>query len=93
MISKAQAIEKVNLDIRNSYSDPEYQVYTVKEYEWGWEMSWMPQNPNKILYGSSNYLVHRNGYMSTFIEIAFNNQTSLEGIDFIDLFIQKATEV
>jgi hypothetical protein len=77
MINEKQAVDLVNANIRKTYSDPDYRVYSFTTWEWGWEMSWMPPNNRKIIYGSSSYLVHRNGYMSTYGEIAWKMRADL----------------
>ena len=94
MISVQQAIDLVNADIRKNYTDPDYRVYSFTTWEWGWEMHWMPPNNRKILYGSSSYLVHRNGYISTYNEIAWKIRANLTDVkDVHAAFVKEALEV
>jgi hypothetical protein len=71
-----EAIQAVNEIIRKHHTDPVYRVYSYTPYEWGWEMYWMPPMLEKILYGSSNYLVHKNGYIKEFNKVAWDHKVS-----------------
>ncbi len=92
IINEQQAVNLVNADIRKSYQDPAYRVYKVTSYDWGWSMGWMPADHNKILYGSSDYLIHKNGFLSTWGQIAWDARIhpieSGDGI--IHAFIKRA---
>lgn len=94
MISEQQAVDLVNADIRKTHGDPDYRVYTVTAYDWGWSLDWMPKDPNKTLYGSSSYMVHKNGYLSTWMEVAWDAVKHPIGDQhaIIQTFINKANE-
>lgn len=93
MISVQQAVDLVNADIRKRHTDPDYRVYSFTTWEWGWEMHWMPPNNRKILYGSSSYLVHKNGYMSNYSEVAWKNRVSLTAQnDVFSAFVKEALD-
>jgi hypothetical protein len=89
MISIEQAIDIVNTEIRKSLQDPDYKVYSYDTYEWGWIMVWMPPHkPNKVLYGSSPYLVHKNGYIREFNKVAWDHKATYK--DTIKYFLEDA---
>jgi hypothetical protein len=93
MLTEYQAIEKVNQIIRQSGLGPEYVVNGVRNAKWGWWMEWMPRDNSKTLYGSSPYLVHKNGYIKESNDIAFRYKLRLDDINSIcNAFVAEAEQ-
>jgi len=93
VITKEQAVQLVENKILEQYADPDYKVYNIDTYCWGWIMDWMPPHKlGKTLYGSSNFMVHQNGFISTWNDVAWHERQSLydqKGI--IPRFVELAT--
>jgi hypothetical protein len=94
VLTEKQAIDKVNSIISQSGLSGEYRVYQIQDANWGWVMHWMPPDPSLILYGSSSYLCHRNGYIKEFNDVAFRHGLRLESPELVfKAFIQEAERV
>jgi hypothetical protein len=92
LLTEQQAIAKVNQIVSQSGLGPEYRVYKVRAASWGWLMEWMPPAPDKALYGSSPYLIHKNGYVKELNDVAWRNRLGLGDIDAIALAFKREAE-
>jgi uncharacterized protein len=70
ILNEQQMIKKANIAIEQMALGVEYRVYQVQSTSWGIVAHWMPANPEKNMAGSGPILVHKNGYIKMFNEVA-----------------------
>jgi hypothetical protein len=70
IITEQQAIAKVNNIINQSSLGPEFRVYSVQAGRFGWICYWNPPGKEKVLTYASPYLVHREGRVMEWNDVA-----------------------